>query len=67
MDETKLGCRSMLVLLKLGFDMRPYYDDVLNAPLPPALQTLSDELAGYAAWTDAAGSGEPRDMPGRRD
>lgn len=31
---SKLGCRSMFVLAKLGFDMRDQYQDLLSEPLP---------------------------------
>lgn len=53
-DDSMLGCRSPLVQAKLGHDLRAYLDDTLNAPLPPRLQALSDELAGYVDWRDVS-------------
>ena len=38
-DASRMGFRSLFVLMKLGFDMRNYYGEVLDEPLP-------DELIG---------------------
>lgn len=58
-DAEKLGCRSPLVLMKLGHDLRPTYDTVLTEPLPAGLLAIAEELDGYADWeptdTDPAG------------
>lgn len=51
-DAEKLGCRSLLVMMKLGFDMRAHYDHVLVDPLPEHLQILADRIEGYAEWTE---------------
>jgi hypothetical protein len=36
-DASQLGFRSVLVLMKLGFEMRKHYDEVLNEPIPDEL------------------------------
>ena len=51
-NQQQLGFRSRLVLEKLGFDLRPYLDETLTAPLPTRMQLLVDELGGYAEWRD---------------
>lgn len=51
-DTERLGCRSPLVLMKLGFDLRGHYDALLAAPLPEGLQRLADRIDGYAEWKD---------------
>ena len=43
-----LGPRSRLVLMKLGFDLRSHYDDVLNEPVPDQLKPLVECLPGDA-------------------
>jgi len=48
----KLGSQPMLILHKLGFDLRKQLDDTLAAPLPPRLRELCDELMGFADWRD---------------
>lgn len=50
--NTHLGFRSRLVLEKLGFDLRRFFDGQVSEPLPPRIQRLADELAGYAEWRD---------------
>lgn len=52
-DETRLGCRSPLVLQKLGYDLRASLDETFSAPLPREMKALSDRLLGYAEWEDA--------------
>jgi hypothetical protein len=42
----------MLLLAKLGFDMREHYEDVLEAPLP---DEISRPLWALAARDDRAG------------
>jgi hypothetical protein len=42
----RLGPRSKLVLMKLGFDMRSYYEDVLHEPVPSHLMPLVERLPG---------------------
>ena len=37
-----MGVRSRLVLDKLGYDLRSYYDELLSRPLPPELLALLD-------------------------
>lgn len=54
MDDMDLGCRSPLVMAKLGFDLRTHYKDLVEAPLPDRLQELCDKLLGYAAYEDVA-------------
>lgn len=51
-DEARLGCRSPLVLQKLGHDLRASLDDTFNAPLPQEMKLLSERLLGYAEWQD---------------
>lgn len=58
-DDERLGFRSKLVLMKLGFDLRPIYDDLLDAPISGRLRELSDRLLGYAEWRDAPERREP--------
>ena len=57
--DAHLGFRSRLVLEKLGFDLRPYLDETLRAPLPARLQRLADELGGYAEWRDIGPPAQP--------
>lgn len=52
-DEARLGCRSPLVLQKLGYDLRASLDDTFKAPLTQDMKALSDRLLGYAEWEDA--------------
>ena len=33
-DASQMGFRSVLVLMKLGFEMREHYDEVLNDAIP---------------------------------
>ena len=33
-EASRLGFRSILVLAKLGFDLREQFDEVVNEPLP---------------------------------
>jgi hypothetical protein len=40
-----MGARSPLVLMKLGFDLRNYYEDLVSDPLPEDLQCLIERLA----------------------
>lgn len=51
-DEARLGCRSPLVLQKLGYDLRASLDETFKAPLPRDMKALSDRLVGYAEWKD---------------
>ncbi len=51
-DDSRLGCRSPLVLQKLGYDLRSSLDDTFRAPLPQEMKALSDRLLGYADWED---------------
>jgi hypothetical protein len=41
-----MGARSRLVLEKLGFDLRAYYQDLLAEPVPNDMRTLVYRLAG---------------------
>ena len=34
---SQMGFRSPFVLMKLGFDMREHYDELLNEPIPDEL------------------------------
>ena len=36
-DASQMGFRSVLVLMKLGFEMRKHYDEVLNEAIPDEL------------------------------
>lgn len=56
LDPDRLGCRSLLVLMKLGFDLRAHYDEVVAAPLPHDLQALADRVDGYVEWRDVGAS-----------
>lgn len=53
-DVSSYGLRSPLVRAKLGYDLRAYLAATFGGPLPPRLQALSDELAGYADWRDVS-------------
>ena len=44
-----LGPQSKLVLMKLGFDLRSHYDDVLQEPVPDQLKPLIERLPGDTA------------------
>lgn len=50
--KPKLGRHSLLVLHKLGFDLRRHCGETFEAPLPLRLASLADEVAGYAEWRD---------------
>jgi hypothetical protein len=39
-----MGFRSVLVLMKLGFDMRKHYDEVLNEAIPDELIRALDVM-----------------------
>lgn len=60
-----LGCRSRLVLEKLGFDLRSCLESTFAAPLPADLQKLADELGGYAEWQDVGDPPRPAAEPAR--
>ena len=40
----QMGVRSPLVLVKLGFDLRAFYDDVVKTPAPEHLRVLAERL-----------------------
>jgi hypothetical protein len=40
-----MGFRSVLVLMKLGFEMRKHYDEVLNDAIPDELIRRLDVMA----------------------
>jgi hypothetical protein len=40
-----MGARSPWVMMKLGFDLRSCYEDVITDPLPEDLQCLIARLA----------------------
>jgi hypothetical protein len=48
-----MGFRSLFVLMKLGFDMREHYSEVLDEPLP-------DELIGSVQALAARESPRPQ-------
>ena len=50
-----LGRHSVLVLHKLGFDLRQQFEDTFESPLPLELAKLADEVGGYAEWRDLDG------------
>ncbi|MBM0206107.1 hypothetical protein JNW90_26135 [Micromonospora sp. STR1s_5] len=50
--SVQLGCRSPLVLAKLGFDLRSQLQGTLSSPLPDPVQRLADEVDGYVEWRD---------------
>jgi hypothetical protein len=52
--HANLGSHALLVLHKLGFDLRQQLDATLEAPLPPELARLADEVDRYAEWRDVA-------------
>ena len=52
-DEARLGCRSPLVLQKLGYDLRASLDETFRAPLPQEMRDLSDRLIGHDEQRDA--------------
>lgn len=52
-DEARLGCRSPLVLQKLGYDLRASLEETFRAPLPQAMKDLSDRLPGASERRDA--------------
>lgn len=39
-----MGTQSLLVLMKLGFDLRSYYDQLMDDPVPDNLQSLIEQL-----------------------
>jgi hypothetical protein len=43
-DASQMGFRSVLVLMKLGFDMRKHYDEVLNEAIPDELIRALDVM-----------------------
>jgi hypothetical protein len=59
-----LGCHSLLVLHKLGFDLREQLGNTFEAPLPSRLAQLADEVAGYAEWRDVDGRSPQAGPPG---
>jgi hypothetical protein len=40
-----MGFRSVLVLMKLGFELRMHYDEVLNEPIPDELIRALNAMA----------------------
>lgn len=42
---SRFGFRSMLLLAKLGFDLRAQYEDVLTEPLPDEMKQALARLA----------------------
>ena len=54
--SANLGSHALLVLHKLGFDLRQQLDATLEAPLPPELARLADEVDRYAEWRDVPGA-----------
>jgi hypothetical protein len=50
--SAQLGCRSPLVLAKLGHDLRPQLQETFASPLPEPIQRLADEVDGYVEWRD---------------
>lgn len=61
----KLGCRSPLVLAKLGYDLRAQLQDTFSSPLPARLKRLADQVDGYVEWRDVnrPPPGEPETTP----
>ena len=55
-DASQMGFRSLLVLMKLGFEMREHYDEVLNEAIPAPLGVM----AAGRAKERAAKPGCPR-------
>lgn len=39
-----MGARSPLVLMKLGFDLRSYYERLMEEPVPEHLRILLERL-----------------------
>lgn len=52
MNDVELGCRSPLVMAKLGYDLRTCYQEVVDQPMPERLQSLCEELLGYASFDE---------------
>ena len=50
--SAQLGCRSPLVLAKLGHDLRSQLQATFSGPLPERIQLLADEVDGYVEWRD---------------
>jgi hypothetical protein len=44
-DASQMGFRSVLVLMKLGFELRMHYDEVLNEPIPDELIRALNAMA----------------------
>ena len=42
----EMGARSLLVLMKLGFDLRSYYEHLMDEPEPDHLKGLIEQLPG---------------------
>ena len=62
--KPNLGRHSLLILHKLGFDLRQQFGDTFEAPLPRQLASLADEVAGYAEWRDVDGRSPQAKPPG---
>ena len=62
--KPNFGRHSLLVLHKLGFDLRQQLGDTFEAPLPLQLASLADEVAGYAEWRDVDGRSPQAQPPG---
>ena len=62
--KPNLGRHSLLVLQKLGFDLREQFSETFEAALPSQLASLADEVAGYAEWRDVDGRSPQAKPPG---
>jgi len=61
-----MGARSRLVLEKLGFDLRAYYEDLLAEPVPGEMRTLIYRLAGSPPEIIELGAGTGYRVEGER-
>jgi hypothetical protein len=54
-DASKMGFRDKLVLCKLGFDLRGYYERLVNEPLPDEFDASIKSLEAGASRRRRAG------------
>jgi len=60
--NAKLGEHSLLVLHKLGFDLRQQLDETA-LPIPMELAKLADEVAGYVEWRQVRRQSQTKPSP----
>ena len=43
-NQMDMGPKSLLVLMKLGFDLRSYYEEMMDEPFPEHIESLVDQI-----------------------